>query len=255
MARKKNAKSLFEVISRDAAKSAEGGKQSLGVPGWFGRGGQAPPAAPEPPPLPATARQPAEPPPAEAGEPIVSVAGGRLRISLNQVSAAVLVLGLILLLVGVFLLGRRTASSAPAAPQPAPPPAGREAPGERQTGGIPPLPHPPLTAQSPEDEAEATSTGPARQKGHWYLVIQVGILNKAQAEAIQDYLKNKGVQTTVYRSRFYSHKWTVKDLRGFTSGDSPEVTAYKKWIEKLGQEYADKGGLYDFKGCYPSPES
>ena len=112
MAKKKGAKALFEVIN-DRGKS----KKPLGVPGWFDRAraaftsaraqaeqpaqaAQAAYAAPAPPPQPAAWTAP-------ANEPMVSMQDGRVRISLNQVSAVVAVLGFLLVMSGAFYFGRQ----------------------------------------------------------------------------------------------------------------------------------------------------
>ncbi len=65
--------------------------------------------------------EPKRPKPAAAfspgpSEPILQTGDGRLRISLNYVSSLVLVGGLLLLLAGAFVLGRKTASNGPGQP-------------------------------------------------------------------------------------------------------------------------------------------
>lgn len=255
MARKKNARSLFEVISRDAArvgKADKTGKQPLGVPGWFGRTEPTRTYAPEPQPPPAEEVAPAEaqrPVPSPPGEPIISIVGGRLRISLNQVSAAVLGLAVVLLLLGSFFLGRRTAA-APGEPTAAPPAPSKQETTERELASVPLLPPRPQTPQQPPQPP--TEPGlPARRKGYVYLVIQAGISTKAQADDIESFLAERGIASSVHRSQ-NTRKWMVRDLRGYADSNSKQAKEYLAGVEQLGKEYfrPGRGRLYNFLGCY-----
>lgn len=250
MARKKGARSLFEVISRDTARTGKPtrtGRQSLGVPGWFGRSEPAPPAGPQP-----QAAEAGKPRPPTPSEPIVSVAGRRLRISLNQVSAAVLALGVVLALCGAFYLGRRTAPAQTASPA-APPAGGQQSAGVQEAGGPPPLPRP--VDLRPQKQTHTAPASLARKENYWYLVIQAGVLTQEQAEDIQAFLRQRGVQATIQRSQ-HMRKWIVRDLKGYSDRRSPEAVAYKAQVEELGKEYfrPGQGRLYDFLGCYYSLE-
>jgi hypothetical protein len=244
VARKKDAKSLFEVLSRDADKAAKGSK-TLGVPGWFG-----PVKPPAPPPQAAAPSQPVAPPPPPVrrvwGEPVLSLAGGRVRISLNQVSAAVAVGGLLVLLALAFVIGRATARPAGTAPQM---PGGVQPAGEDTTGRVVPVPGPGRQPPGPPLAGGAT-----RQKGLCYLVIQSDAATRDDADDILRFLRDQRIATTVDRAR--DGKWTVRDLQGFADAKSQEADAYRARIEQLGREYErlarsqGRQRLYRFNGCF-----
>ena len=259
MARKKNAKSLFEVITANAAKGHKADK-SLGVPGWFGRAKSSQPSAPGPQ---AAAGAPTALPerphvaPGPPAEPIFSIADGRLRISLSQTGAAVAALGLILLLFAAFFLGSRS-SRGPAQAQGAP--SAGQAPARAGTPLLPP--------ERQEAGPEEGNQVPAvRQKGLWYLVIQAAVWTRQDAENIRDFLREKkvegkGIYATVHRSR--DHRWwMVRDLRGFRDRKSKEALAYQAGVEALGDEYkkhlrktsrSKDAPLYDFRQCWFTKE-
>jgi hypothetical protein len=254
VAKKKDAKSLFEIFTGEGIKSKA--DKPLGVPGWFGQAEPVPPAASE---SPAQAVRPAAVPPAVSTErrlpeePVVSVVGGRLRISLSQVGGAVTVLAVLVLLIGMFFVGRW---SAPVAGRP--PVAGKAGQTEpAEAGGVPPLPRLDSAGQRVPPVAPPVATG--RTKGHYYLVFKVGLPVRADAEDIKSFLQEKKIYATVYRSRL-TGKWLVRDLRGFPDKNSPVAVAYQKNAEdKLGNEYFKRSGLagrprWDFRGCYYSLE-
>jgi len=254
VAKKKDAKSLFEIFAGEGIKSKA--DKPLGVPGWFGQAEPVQPAASE---SPAQAVRPAAVPPAASTaprlpeEPVVSVVRGRLRISLSQVGAAVTILAVVLLPIGAFFVGRWTA---PVAGRP-PAPAEAGATGSAEAGGVPPLPRPGPPGQRVSPVAPPVS--PARTKGHYYLVFKVGLPVRADAEDIKSFLQDKKIYATVYRSRL-TGKWLVRDLRGFPDKNSPDAVAYQRNAEdKLGNEYFKRSSLagrprWDFRGCYYSLE-
>lgn len=191
--------------------------------------------------------------PSPPGEPVISIVGGRLRISLNQVSAAVLGLAVVVVLLGSFVLGRRTAP-VPGEPAVVPPAPSKQETTERELASVPLLPAQPQTPQQPPQPP--TEPGlPARRKGYWYLVIQAGISTKAQADDIQSFLDDRGISSGVHRSQ-HTRKWMVRDLRGYADKRSKQAEAYKDGVEQLGKEYFQppRGRLYDFLGCYYSLE-
>ncbi len=242
MARKKDGKSLFEVMGAGESQSGK----SLDVPSWFDRGGQASDEA-------SKASQPVSSRPVPAGqaerrEPVLSVSAGRLIISLNQVSAIVVVLAIILLGVGAFFLGRRTSQNASASP-------GRiQAQHNRSTtqlGDEPVnvLPRP----DSPKPRPGGTGMvrdDAQRQKGYSYLVIQGGIHTLKEAMDIKQFLYDKGIDATVHRST-HTGMYMVKDMHGFRNISSEQTRAavaeYVAHIERLGKEYLRQGGRYGFK--------
>jgi hypothetical protein len=143
VAKKKASVPLFELMSRSRLGVGEGDKEethSQNQKETPGPGEQAtetpkqavkigPARRAEEPAKPPAARAAAVPTPAAptarapkaapatfappAGEPILQTGNGRLRISLNYVSSLVLVGGILLLLAGTFVLGRKTAPGGP----------------------------------------------------------------------------------------------------------------------------------------------
>ena len=242
MARKKDGKSLFEVMGTGASRS----DKSLDVPSWFDRGGRAADEA-------SKASQPVSPRPVPAGpagrrEPILSVSAGRLIISLNQVSAVVAVLAIILLGVGAFFLGRWTSQNASASPGQIQaqynPSATRPDAGPVNVLPKPDSPRPrPGSTGMVRDDAQ-------RQKGYSYLVIQGGIHTLKEARDIKRFLYDKGINATIHRMR-HTGMYMVKDMDGFQNIRSSQTRAaiaeYVAQIERLGKEYLRQGGRYDFK--------
>ncbi len=104
MAKKKDTTALFEVISKARETQHQSG---FTVPSWMGTDKQPDENVkdePSPKSKPVISK-----PVMSTGEPMLSIAGGRLRISLNQKAGMVAAIGLIALLVIVFILGRVTA--------------------------------------------------------------------------------------------------------------------------------------------------
>jgi hypothetical protein len=220
--KKKDSVALFEVISKSRQKRSEAG---LNVPGWMGRGvpGGEPPERAEgagevemPGPLP---------------EPVVSTAGGRLRLSLNYVTALVAVVGMVLLLVLAFWVGRWSVhASAANATGP-----------DAQTAGL-------TGEQTPTPPGPAT---PGRVPGKHYLVIQ-GLQGMTQqkrddAETIVKWLKKEGIAADIGRYRGDPEQYIVWSLNKFDSPSSAEAEGFVDTIEELGRRYKNGGGRYDFK--------
>ena len=265
MSKKKDTKALFEVLSGSKAK------RPLGVPGWFGQPGST--SAPYPPVEPAPAEAPPEPPPGEGdpkressrlgtpdqaeprplrpakvSEPIVSISGGRVRFSFNQVSAVVVVIGLVAIVLVAYVLGRKTR-----------PGDGYNAPFkpdvldvDNTSSGVLPVPGGPRRT-SPAQPAGGALETVKREKGADYLVIQGGVYNLAEAQDIQRFLHGKGVTATIEKqlTRFY----IVKDTRPWRETKSKqarqELGEYVKMLTKLGQEYQQQGGKYSFRQGNP----
>ena len=220
MAKKKDSVALFEVISKSRERQPAGG---MGVPSWMSQ----PPQEPEG----AEPLRPAEPSPPGAAlpkQPIVSTAEGRLQLSLNYVSGAVIVVALVVLLVLVFWLGRVTASSGPAE---------TEAPAANNQ----PLP----------EIASGQPTPLQRVAGRYYLVIQ-GLLgidtqHLEAANDIRNFLAAHGVPAEVRRYAGRPQQYIVWAYQGFDSSDSQDAQEHVRFIENLGQQYKAQGGRYDFR--------
>ncbi|MCK4602612.1 MAG: hypothetical protein KAU28_09110, partial [Phycisphaerae bacterium] len=107
MAKKKNSVALFEVISKARERHSQDG---MAVPNWMGKGDQQ-----EQEEVPAVAEKTLPPKSSFISstyvEPMVSITGGRLRLTLNQTSCIVIAAGLIVLLASAFFLGRLSAGS------------------------------------------------------------------------------------------------------------------------------------------------
>lgn len=196
----------------------------------------------------------------EKGEKkIISISNGRVNISLNQVSATVAALVVILMIVVAFFLGKRvgTNSSVRVIPSkdtikdvPYRPDVSKISP---KRPGVLPVPHSSNNATKAKSANLPIST--KRQKGLYYLVIQGGITSKAEAEDIRRFLYSKGINTTIERMSI--NKYKVKDLRGFENLRSPETRAelarYVAQIERLGKEYQRQGGRYRFRQSKTAP--
>lgn len=262
MSKKKDEKSLLEVLGLHR----EGQTGRLEVPDWINRPGQAlstqgtsdSPEIPAAPPVVSPAgtitRSVARSTTQTSGK-IISLSDGRINISLNQVSATVALLAIILMITTAFFLGRRTAANPPVKVSPA---SGvKEVPYRPDVADI--GPKRPRVLPVPHLPAGGTKTNPPigakRQKGLHYLVIQGGITSRAEAEDIQRFLYSKGINTTVERMSI--NKYMVKDLRGFKNLRSPETRAelarYVEQIERLGREYQRQGGRWGFKQSKTAP--
>jgi cell division septation protein DedD len=247
--RKKDGKSLFEVIGTDASHS----DKSMNVPSWFDQTGQEPPTDDRPVIEQAKISPMVTPPPVPSGttthaEPMLSVSSGRLVISLNQISAVVVFLAIILLGVGAYMLGRMSSPDTSASPD------GIKAtynpdvikPGTGPAGVIPePEPH-----QPKPDGSKMVANDAKRQKGYSYLVIQGGVHTLEEARGIKKFLYEKGVNATIHRMRI-DGMYMIKDMHGFRDIRSAQTSAaiaeYVAQIERLGKEYQRQGGRHGFK--------
>ena len=259
MAKKKNALGLFEVISKNRDRNPD---SEVTVPDWVkhpgqsGQEAQAPavqePAAGEPaspeaetetpaardevsasqaqaasaPVLPTTStrtpRRPVETPKI-SDLPIWSTAGGRLTLSLNYVSCLVASMGVLLLIIAAFVLGRATAPDA----------------------------SPPATVKQPVVK---------RQPGKYYMVIetladesdaaeaeanQIVKFCGANGEPAQVQLLPKIVNGKIVKGK---GKLIVWSLTPFDSKTSEEVNAHARHVQnELGAKYAKTyGSKYSF---------
>lgn len=262
MARRKDAKALFEVIKPGSGK----GDKPLGVPGWFGQAKPAAgvpvlPAVPPPgqPPAevggPMTGGMPAGPlpvgramaPPSSEAEPLLQVSGERLRISLNHISAAVVVLAVFCLIAGAFYLGKRAGAQGVRA-------AGQN-PGSVVTQGTPAQPV--YVPASPIEPENAAPVGNAeRKKGYNYLIIASRIGSRETASQMQAFLGARGVETTI--EPMDGKMFCIKDIVGFTETTREpavsQIEQRKALLERIGKEYRKQGGDYDFSKPYLKKE-
>lgn len=260
MAKRKDAKSLFEVIKPGTGK----GEKPLGVPGWFG---QAKPVAGSPVrpgvvSLPdaadLNAAQAASAPGGSpvvwtptsspvAAEPLLQVSGERLRISLNHVSAAVALLAVFCLIAGAFYLGKRAGAQ------------GVRAAGQSVTRGNPA--EPAYSPARPPDPANGLGNAPPvgngeRTKGYNYLIIASRIGTREKASEIQAFLLARGVETTI--EPMADKTFCIKDVVGFTDLNrepaASQVDQRKALLERIGKEYKKQGGNDDFSKPYLKKE-
>jgi hypothetical protein len=262
--KKKDSKGLFEVLTTGAGKA-----RSLGVPGWFGQPQAAQPEPESPPPLPSSQATPAAPAApkrrrAEPREPILSAAGGRLRISLNHVSAVVVLAGLALMFFGAYQWGRHSVRPAVAqGPEeldvPHSPAATQEV-GPGRPGRVLPVPQRPGRVEPARPgrphPGELTRDDAARKKDYSYLVIQSDIPTYDEAYKVKVFLHRSGVPATIH-GPLRDETFLVKDMVGFRNIRDPEVR--KKIDErvelfhKLGQAYRRTGGNYGFRHRLDQP--
>ncbi len=238
MAKRKDSKALFEVIARNKDSRSEPG---MAVPEWllkrqqndFGQKG-APAASGDEPPAPAVEDGPAPGMPpvpsmeeielADAtSEPILSSAGGRVRLSLNYVSFAAALLGAVVALGGTFYLGRVTGH-------------GETTTQEKAV----------LDAPLRPEAADASAKPPAAPTKKYYLVIErltpgMTPAKKADAEAIVKYLDGKGKKAIV-REANQNQFYVVLSLEPFSDRTSPEAVKFAEEIEELGKAYRPPPG-------------
>lgn len=234
MARKKNSVALFEVIS----KTKDGrGRVDIRIPNWAGGQAQSADAGANP--------QDTSPP-----IPDQHVAGGftsaledtaprRLTVTLNYVSCAVVVVGLMVLVGGAFWLGRATGSAGPVRAAGVGLPSGNKA----KTPAKPPI--------------------PKRVVGKYYLVIQ-----QLPGKSTQDLVDARGIekfcnankvaaevwQTPSTQTPSYYYVWAYRTFDSYQATLAPEAMRYAKEMEAIGRKYARhaarSGGklkLFDFR--------
>jgi hypothetical protein len=255
---RKNRPVLFEVVARTQRA----------------RPRTTPPQAPAAPPSP-TSTSPtavlAVTPPTPAATPggwrryiPLDFGGGDIRVVLSRPQAALVGVGLIVLLLAVFFIGRYSAGPLPAntfsvedflaaGPAPETPPTAAPAPtpGRGRNGGpivtppvqpgeeipvakgAPPPPLPPTEAGSPEASTLAHDS--------YYVVVQYFRLrDRPLADAALEFLRVRGVECTIR---------TGSDLQlvateAFSSEQQAE--RLRKRIVDIGKEYRKSGGGYDF---------
>ncbi len=213
MARKKTSVPLFELMSRsremvperrkvaqdpkvELPESAEEGS-SLGPPEEAQKR-QIGPARPSAPAAPVKAAEPGEVtnPFVSPGEPIFQTGDGRIRLNLNYVSSVVVLAGLVLLLVGMFVLGRKTAGSLQGQ----------------------------YAAVAPRGDAKylvlADIQGQTTQ-------------SKATLDKLEKYLYEQGVVAEVVPYGRPSKRYLLISYRGFEDENSESAQEYRQRVEEL----------------------
>ncbi|HUS92666.1 MAG TPA: hypothetical protein VM695_12490 [Phycisphaerae bacterium] len=240
MAKKKNSVALFEVIQKARRTQA-----NMDVPKWMD-GDEAAAAQ-------ARLGPPVEARPAGSPEPIVSIAGDRLRLSLSYASCAIVAVGALVLLLGAFGLGwwggssrRGEATTRPAGPLKDRTPFGRHVLGKKDglPGGGAPVSRP----------GGAAATAGARTSGKWYLVIQLvkdlTARDRQDADDIVAWLATRGEKATVAEygeAQAGRRRYAVWSMRPFENSTGPENLEFARTIEELGQLYLRSGGRYNFQ--------
>ena len=265
MAKKKNSEALFEVISRSKGDRATRG---LAVPDWMRppseREGppeaQDQPEAPEAgvdapaeeppelpkPPKPPAARKPKperRPEPKPAGPkpsvwPIVAVEDGRVKISLNPLSSALVLGMLVLVMLGVFLIGWK------AAPR-------QEVVSAAGMG----VEHRPdvLGGQGRDRVRDRTQPeAPKHVVGKYYMIVY-GLAGKSaddlkEARSIEKFCNDAGMPVTVYEMQ---GQYIIYGLTGFDAEDSIEATKYAVKMQQLGKRYKTEINGQEFKQTDP----
>lgn len=240
MARKKNSVSPFEVVAgigRTQHKPAGGERPKPAD--QQGETAQTPTQPVQPQSLTPTVKVPQQPQlqkagaespgQAQPGEPMLSTEGGRLNLSLNYLSSVVLLGGLLVLLLGAFVLGRSTA------PQP-------QAPTEVNKAGTEPV----ITEK--------------RVPGWYYLVVEAMNGNStadiAQAEALKTYLDKHGVPVTMHGYDQNGVRAILISRAGFENPQSPAAGEFVERVHQLGQQYADQfGSRFNFRPAKPGEDT
>ena len=107
----------------------------------------------------------------------------------------------------------------------------------------------PSEATGPGEAAPPPSRGvAARQPGLNYVIVETFRDPDASMEALRarKFLTEKGIRASVER---IGSRLCLVTERGFAARD-PQMEAYCRRIENLGQQYFASGGKYRFKGCY-----
>ena len=230
MAKRKDSEGLFEIISR--TKSTQGASP-MEVPEWMSR-------KPGQQPHPTAEAEQAPPPPTPRAEPtespgltraILSLREARVTMSLNYVSCGVIILALLTLLIGMFVLGRRSAI-------------GRG----RVEGSSAPY-SPGVLGKKGQERITTRSAAAARVAGKYYMVIEgLGGITPERwddAKSIVEFCKKANLPADIGQMR-NPRQYVVWSLTGLGSADSPEAVDYAQQIKELGQKYKDKYGTYDF---------
>jgi hypothetical protein len=245
--RKKHAIALFEAISH--SKESRSGKAlpiqaaAQGQPPERSRAGAAQPeqaAAPAAPSAPSAYDSFAQRP-----EPLISTAGGRLRLSLNHATCTAVGAVLLVLLALMFFLGRK--SVAPAGPSQASAPSVK---GDlEKAGGLSGT-----AGQGAGKVWPGEAVRPKRETGKYYLVIQQlpdeSEASKSEGDKIAEFCQSKNqpaevvtLETPSTGKRFLA----VWSLTGLDSSNSKEARDYAAVIEKMGEEYFAKHKTYSFQ--------
>jgi hypothetical protein len=256
MTKRKDAVALFDLISKGKNK-VEGRTPGLNVPGWFrktsapaeGEPGQqegetqddasAPDAAPDaafPPALPQAA--PTAFGAIEPTEPMVAFTDGRVRISVNLVTCAVAVMGLVFALGMMFYLGRITGRT---------PAAGS---GEVAGGSAAP--------RSGAGEANMAEVLAKWTKGKYYLIIdRMGGMtekDKEDALAIAEYCRKNGHPCEAVILNGPKPVCAVQSLEPFESSTGPKNLEFARAIEDLGKRYQPSPGRTKYMFSQKRPD-
>jgi hypothetical protein len=211
-----------------------------------------------PPRPPKAVKAPAPRPP----EKIVATEGKMLKLSITTTHAVAAGVVLLILIAGMFVLGRvaRFSSSSRSSPPAAKSPAaavGTAAPDRAHRPTVPERRETPKSPPKPAERKEepAGNKSPADnaaklEKGKYYLVVQ-GLMgmdshHRVEAEAIANFLNSNGEPVTVMTYKGTPQQYIVLSQRGFDSPDSPEAKKYMQAIEEQGKLYKSQGGKYDF---------
>ncbi len=214
--------------------------------------------------------------------PSVSVAGGRLFLSLSSAWCMVGAACVCVLLIGAFSLGRRSAGAVGGSGLPPAAalsddsmtrlavelesPAGRaEAPAEKphERADLSALLRPPgamdssAKANQPATIASASMGASPEASKMNYLVVQEFLVTREKsseqlAQELDDarrFLGSHGVETFARR---LSKGFRLCAGQGFAPGKDQEPLRenFRRRIEQLGRAYRSGGGLYDFRGCF-----
>ena len=223
MSRKKNARTLVEALRPAQEKSG----RPLGVPGWFGQPGSTRNTSQ------AGTTDPAAAATGALREPVAAYCDGCLRLSLGGPWLAVAAGAVLLVIVGSFFLGRRSA--------------GLTGDAQRQP------PYNPATTRNvevaPAGGSVLVSDDAPRTKGENYLVIQGLIPSYQEAFRIKQFLNEKGIKATIHKKS--AGGYYVRDLRGWRNLRDPQTAAalhqYLRELEELGKEFRRRGGRFDFR--------
>jgi cell division septation protein DedD len=190
----------------------------------------------------------------------LDLGGGEIRLALTRPQAALAGVGLIVLLMAAFFVGRYSGNALPAktvavedilsaSPTSEPPPTATAAPVPGRGRGASPIVTP--LAQPVQEPSVAkpppapTATEPPGESvlahDSFYVVVQhFRLRDRERADAAQEFLRSRGIECTIQ---------TGADLQLVATepfASEQQAESLRKRIVDIGKEYRESGGGYDF---------
>lgn len=193
-------------------------------------------------------------------EPLIKIVHDRFVITMNILTAMVTIGIILVLMVGVFVLGRITAPTQTVATQ-----AGTQTPKQKDASGDSGQDdsQTPDAGQAEPDPGVEAKTAAGRKKGLYYLIFQKlpgrSESDKKNAFAMKNYCdQSLGMSVDIMNFKVGKGFYAVVSRVGFKRPDSPAALAYVKKVEKAGKnylKYARENNLAHFNFEQPTVET